>query len=284
MTERNYIFSQLNIVNVSEAAKMISPDMGFFYCATKYKDGQIQTTPRKREAKEWKAVTVTEAEVRNDDQFWLVVHYKFSDKEHIWECTISPANYKKWKQFFVTDSRWQNRNTTDDAVTDEEGNETDHRLLMVKRRLLLLNDLLLKNHAPIRMREYQATKHVSLRMTERLYNELSAGAKTCEMDLSKYALKLLDGKRPKAALTKEELALMKAIQTTRSDFQLMENAIYNQLKGLTKEEIFAKVIEGKEFDFWRRMLLAMKGIIDDFIRDNHITDAAVKDYVRIMSK
>lgn len=283
MKERNYIFSQLNIVNVSEAVKEISPDMGYFWRTVITKNGKTVKTAGNRDRKYWMAITVTEAEVKNDDQYRLVVHYDKDGRKNVWECTISPADYKKWKQYFNSDVRKPNRKQTADAVTEED-TEKDYKLLMVKRRLLLLNDLLIKNRAPFRMREYQAKDTICLRVTKRLYDELSKGADECNMNLSQYCISILDGKRPKAALTDEELELMKNVKTLRSDYQLMENAIYNQLKGLTRDEIFAKVIEGKEFDFWRRFLLASKSVIDDLIINRHITDAAVMDYINKMTK
>lgn len=281
MKERNYIFSQLNIVNVSEAVKEISPDMGYFWRSVITKNGQTVKTAGNREKKYWKPITVTDAEVTNDDQYRLLVHYEKDGRKNVWGCIISPADYKKWKQYFNPDAKKANRKQTADGVTEED-TEKDYKLLMVKRRLLLLNALLVKNHAPFRMREYQAKETISLRVTKRLYDELSSGADICNMNMSQYCTSLLDGKRPKAALSDDELALMKNVKTLRSDYQLMENAIYNQFKGLTPEEIFAKVIEGKEFDYWRRFLLAVKSLLDDLIINRHITEAAIMDYVNKM--
>lgn len=212
----------------------INPDFGFFRKVEKLRKGERADVGKGRSCLTWVPVIVTSAEVTTDGIFHI--HYN-DGQPHVLEYRIAWKDYYRWRS--LKDERW----------------------------FEFLDTLLKTNKAPIRIRKYPAVRRINLKVTERLYKQKCLNAKICGQNLSQHCIDILEGKHPRAALTEADLKLMEGINKLRSDIQLMTNAIFGSLKSVPKEQLFAMVIEGRDFSWWRKRLEKCLEFIDNFIKN-----------------
>lgn len=117
----------------------------------------------------------------------------------------------------------------------------------------------------LRLRKIVANKHVDIRMTDNLYRELSEGAKTAGKSVSEYCRELLEGKKPRAALTPEEFDAIKDLTKLRTDIQRFKNALGGRLGQMTKEERLQYLVEGQTVAWWRKYIKQALDRIDTLI-------------------
>lgn len=141
--------------------------------------------------------------------------------------------------------------TLGEDVTKEITPEQYRRFLDYKGEKRRLNMFLEVWKDLIWMKREKATRHVDLRVTPDLYEELCKGAKASKKTLSDYCRDILKGKVPKAALSDEETKLVMELVALRSDTAHLRNAMAGHLAGMSKEKRLALLIEGKSFAWWR---------------------------------
>ena len=104
------------------------------------------------------------------------------------------------------------------------------------------------------IRKIVATKHIDVRVTPEFYEELEKGAKSCRLSLSDFCRELLKGKIPRAALSEEELVMMKKLIKIRSDVFNFYSALSGAMRGLSKEERLVYLVEGQTTTWYRRYI------------------------------
>lgn len=117
-----------------------------------------------------------------------------------------------------------------------------------------INVLLEVSKGDLRLKKIVANKHVDIRMTDNLYRELSEGAKTAGKSVSEYCRELLEGKKPRAALTPEEFDAIMDLTKLRTDIQRFKAALGGRLGQMTKEERLQYLIEGQGMAWWRKYI------------------------------
>lgn len=135
-------------------------------------------------------------------------------------------------------------------------------------RIDLIEKILHENRTGLCIKRHAATKLLHVKVTQMLWNELVANAKKCGQNLSQYCITLLRGKKPQAAFSEEELELLRSLKKTRSDVQLMFNAMVAEFSKIPEAERLRAVINSKSFDWWRDHLITaleffdkMRGIV-----------------------
>lgn len=131
-----------------------------------------------------------------------------------------------------------------------------------KRRLNMFLDLW---KGQVWMRREKATKHVDIRVTPDLYNELEEAAKTCSKNLSNYCRDILKGKVPKAALSDEEKKLVNELVAIRNDIVHFRNALTGHLAGMPKQQRLSILIEGKSLSWYRENIVRSLAILNRFV-------------------
>ena len=122
-------------------------------------------------------------------------------------------------------------------------------------RLDLIEKVLHENRTGLCIRKWPACNDLHIKVTDPLLDDLKKDAKICGHPLSTQCVIRLNGKRPRAAFTEEELDLLRSLKKERADVQLMFNAMIQELGQLPKDELLTSVINGKSFDWWREHLI-----------------------------
>ncbi len=122
-------------------------------------------------------------------------------------------------------------------------------------RLDLIEKVLHENRTGLCIRKWPACNDLHIKVTDPLLDDLKGDAKICRHSLSTQCVIRLNGKRPHAAFTEEELGLLRSLKKERADVQLMFNAMIKKYGQMSKEELLTTVINGKSFDWWREHLI-----------------------------
>lgn len=126
--------------------------------------------------------------------------------------------------------------------------------------------LLLKySKGDLHVRKIEGTRF-TLRLDKNLMSQLDRDAEACKMSTSAYVRKLLHGKRPRKAVTGEELEIMQDFVLVYRQYVNFWNALQGFLKGMTPEQKLNYMIEGNAYRVWREFLIKglpiMKRLID----------------------
>lgn len=126
--------------------------------------------------------------------------------------------------------------------------------------------LLLKySKGDLHIRKIEGTRF-TLRLDRKLMKQLDQDADACKMSTSAYVRKLLHGKRPRKAVTGEELEIMQDFVLVYRQYVNFWNAVQGTLKGMTPEQKLKYMIEGTAYKSWREFLIkglpVMKRLID----------------------
>lgn len=117
-----------------------------------------------------------------------------------------------------------------------------------------INVLLEVSKGDLRLKKIVANKHVDIRMTDKLYRELSEGAKTAGKSISEYCRELLEGKKPRAALTPEEFDAIMDLTKLRTDIQRFKASLGEELSKVPKKERPQWLINGHVAEWWRKYI------------------------------
>lgn len=227
-------YRRKGILNGDQLLKDKRPKLGFFIkTRDKYsKDGEPHTHFH------WTPVSVGEIWV-TDDNKKCQVHFivTIGDKTTEIDQPISRPKYESFRSFqFEIDC------------------------------IDLIDSVLKRNRQGLCLRRRTKERKLRLKIMESLYSELYEGRKTCGQSMNEYCIGLLSGKQPKAALTNEEIDLLKHIKKVRSDVQLMFNAMVTEFGKMSDAEIIKIVIQGKGYDWWRDYLITALETLDNFVR------------------
>lgn len=129
-------------------------------------------------------------------------------------------------------------------------------------RLDLIEKVLHENRTGLCIRKWPACNDLHIKVTDPLLDDLKGDAKICRHSLSTQCVIRLNGKRPHAAFTEEELGLLRSLKKERADVQLMFNAMIKKYGQMSKEELLTTVINGKSFDWWREHLISALEFFD----------------------
>ena len=135
-----------------------------------------------------------------------------------------------------------------------------------KSRIELMEKILHRNRIDLQIRKWTADRKVSLKLTDRLFNELSDSAEKCRMNFNQYCTKLLSNKQPRAALTDDEKALLMNLKKVRGDVLFQFNAMVAEFTHMTDAERMRVVIHGKSYAWWREYLISLLEFLDKEIQ------------------
>jgi len=201
--------------NGSKFLKEVDPEKGFFEVSESFMNGQRHKT--------FAPVTIGKVWVSGDSKYYLHAEVNSSvNGTYVTRFEISEKEYKKFQNY--------------------KGD---------KRRLNLFNKVA---GGTIVIRKIVATKHIDVRVTPEFYEELEKGAKSCRQSLSDFCRELLKGKIPRAALSEEELVMMKKLIKIRSDVFNFYSALSGAMRGLSKEERLVYLVEGQTTTWYRRYI------------------------------
>ena len=138
--------------------------------------------------------------------------------------------------------------------------EEDYKLFQTykgdKRRI---NLFVKASKGEVIVKKKSVMRFAGIRMTEDLYEELSANAKQCNMTFSDYCRTLLQGKTPTVALTQNEMATMQQVVQFRTDVMKFAGAYFSVLRGIPNKDRPYFIVTGESFGFWRDYI--KKGLI-----------------------
>lgn len=144
-----------------------------------------------------------------------------------------------------------------------EISEDDYKKFQLSKRGRFRLDLLTKASGGLIVRRKQvASKHIDIRVTPALYEELEKEAEKCKMPISEYCRRHLEGKKPVAAFTENELKIMKIISHIGSDMLHYKSALeHSFFKSLSAEERIKFLGTSEELKMYRQQIgLAVKVI------------------------
>ncbi len=98
-------------------------------------------------------------------------------------------------------------------------------------------------------------KHIDIRMTEDLYDQICADAKACKLEPSAYLRQLAKKKRPRKALSNDEFKIMSDFVKVYRNYENFFNAAVGTLKGMSADEKLKYIIESHAYSWWRKYLL-----------------------------
>lgn len=164
----------------------------------------------------------------------------------------------------------RNENTiyhlTANCFSEIQGDYTLDYIISKKEYLDFLNthkkgsfrlDMFLKySKEDLRIRKMGKSKHIDVRMTEELFNQICKDADSCKMEPSSYIRDIVKGKRPRKALTEEEFSIMQDFVAVYRNYENFFNATKGVMQGMTPEQKLNYIIEGHAYSWWRKFLIA----------------------------
>lgn len=139
---------------------------------------------------------------------------------------------------------------------DFEISEGDYKKFQQTKSKWFRLELLTKaSNGLIVTKKVVANKHVDIRMTQELYDTLSEEAEKCKIPLSEYCRKQLEGKKPVAAFTDNELKMLENISHLSSDLVHYKAALENSFfKSLSTAERLKFLGTSEELSMFRRKI------------------------------
>lgn len=139
-----------------------------------------------------------------------------------------------------------------DYVISKEQYENWQKTKGEKRRI---NLLLAISQNTLKIRKIPANKHIDIRVTAELYDTLKSAADSCKMPLSDYCREVLKGgPAPRAALSSEELTIMKNVADVKHNMVQFRDASLGVLKEVPKEDRLKFIIQGLPYSWWREAI------------------------------
>lgn len=135
-----------------------------------------------------------------------------------------------------------------------------------KRDEVRLNLFLKYSKKDLQVRKARKSKHIDVRMTDDLYEQICKDAAACNLDPSVYLRELAKKSRPRKSLSEEESSVMQDFVAVYHNYDNFFNATKGVMKGLTPQQKLEYMIEGNTYRTWRKFLLEglpiMKRMID----------------------
>ena len=118
----------------------------------------------------------------------------------------------------------------------------------------------------LQIRKRAKGKHIDVRMSDELYDQICRDADACKLKPSVYLRQLAEKKRPRKALSEEEFSVMQDFVTVYHNYENFFNATKGVMKGMTPQQKLEYIIEGNAYRWWRKFLIEglpiMKRMID----------------------
>lgn len=131
-----------------------------------------------------------------------------------------------------------------------------------KRRI---NLLLSKSREDLRKRKINADCRIDFRVPRQVAEEIKANAKMANKTVSRYCRELIEGKKPRAALSPEEQAMIMEVVRLRADMARFRGAVIGGMKKVSEEERPYFLINGQHSKWWREKLQKALIFLDEFI-------------------
>ena len=131
-----------------------------------------------------------------------------------------------------------------------------------KRRI---NLLLSKSREDLRKRKINADYKIEFRVPRQVAEEIKANAKMANKTVSRYCRELIEGKKPRAALSPEEQSMMMEVVRLRADMARFRGAVIGGMKKVSEEERPYFLINGQPSKWWREKLQKALIFLDEFI-------------------
>lgn len=131
-----------------------------------------------------------------------------------------------------------------------------------KRRI---NLLLSKSREDLRKRKINADYKIEFRVPRQVAEEIKANAKMANKTVSRYCRELIEGKKPRAALSPEEQAMIMEVVRLRADMARFRGAVIGGMKKVSEEERPYFLINGQHSKWWREKLQKALIFLDEFI-------------------
>ncbi len=155
--------------------------------------------------------------------------------------------------------------TLDLPITDEQYKKFQ-KYKGDKRRLNLVAKV---SKGKLKFRNLNKTEMLVVRMNPHQMNLFSRDATLCGLSNSDYARKLLEGKRPRAAFTEEEKAMIENLIKLRSDMLNFYNATKGELAKIPRENRTAFIVLGMPYARFRDYIRAALIMLDKMIGDEY---------------
>ncbi len=135
-----------------------------------------------------------------------------------------------------------------------------------KRRLNLVAKV---SKGKLKFRNLNKTEMLVVRMNPFQMELFSRDADLCGMTVSEYARQLLEGKKPRAAFTKEETVKIEQLVKLRSDMLKFYNATKGELAKIPREQRTAFIVLGMPYAHFRDYIRAALIMLDKMIGDEY---------------
>lgn len=226
-----------NIIQGSQLLVAVTPEKGFF---TKSRKRYTSQKDGKEHSKFlWTPETVRDIWVTCDDKMYQI-------------------------HFMVANSDGSVRQVSQSITKQQYDQYVGYKF--DKSRIELMEKILHRNRIGLQIRKWTADRKVSLKLTDRLFNELSDSAEKCRMNFNQYCTKLLSNKQPRSALTDDEKALLMNLKKVRGDVLFQFNAMVAEFAHMTDAERMRVVIHGKSYAWWREYLISLLEFLDKEIQ------------------
>jgi len=153
---------------------------------------------------------------------------------------------------------------------DFEISENDYKKFQQTKSQWFRLELLTKaSNGLIVTKKIVASKHIDIRVTEELYEQLSKEAEKCKIPVSEYCRKHLEGKKPVAAFSEKEREDMNKILQLSSDLVHYKSALENSFfKTLSTDERIRFLGTSDELSKFRLQINEAVQVINKLARRN----------------
>lgn len=154
---------------------------------------------------------------------------------------------------------------------DFEISENDYKKFQQTKSQWFRLELLTKaSNGLIVTKKIVADKHIDIRVTEELYNQLSKEAEKCKIPVSEYCRRHLEGKKPVAAFSEKERDDMNKILQLSSDLVHYKSALENSFfKTLSTDERIRFLGTSDELSRFRMQIQKAVQVINKLARRNY---------------
>ena len=132
-----------------------------------------------------------------------------------------------------------------------------------KRRI---NLLLSKSREDLRKRKINADCRIDFRVPRQVAEDIRTNAKKANKTVSRYCRELIEGKKPRAALSPDEQSMIMEIVRMRSDMEHFRSALNGAMQGMSQEDRASYLVNGQTPFWWRENLRKSLIYLDEFIK------------------
>ncbi len=153
-----------------------------------------------------------------------------------------------------------------------EISEEDYKKFQQRKAHRFRLDLLTKaSGGLIVRRKLVASKHIDIRVTPALYEQLEREAEKCKMSISEYCRQHLEGKKPVAAFSEKERNMLENISRFSSDLVHFKSALeHSFFKSMSTEERIRFLGTSEELYRYRKLINMAVNEINKLTRGKQI--------------